>query len=132
MIRFLRAAERSIAFADRLLHEYGRIPLILDILPHEETEDSLTYYYGLETLAVYASLRQTITIYHPRMPVSMNMPIDINTMRVVKRRTVSAAVLAGLTGLSLPRRSASSRVAGTLRPGGNLPVREETSTVRDD
>ena len=48
--RFLEAARRGVAFADRCFEAYGKIPLLLGLKPHEETEDSLTYFYGLETL----------------------------------------------------------------------------------
>jgi hypothetical protein len=49
---FLDAARRSLAFAEDCLVRHGRIPLLLGCLPQQETEDSLTYYYGIETLAV--------------------------------------------------------------------------------
>jgi hypothetical protein len=53
---FLVSARKSVAFSRDCFEKYGRIPLLLGLLPHEETEDSLTYYYGIETLAVYHEL----------------------------------------------------------------------------
>jgi len=50
---YLDAAKRSVAFAERLLREHSRIPLIVGLSPFDQTEDSLVYYYGIETLALY-------------------------------------------------------------------------------
>ncbi len=47
---------RSIAFAEGLLREHGRIPLIIGLSPFDQTEDSLVYYYGIETLALYEEI----------------------------------------------------------------------------
>ena len=54
---YLEAARKSIDFAQACFARYGKIPLLLGLLPHAETEDSLTYYYGLETLAVYNEIQ---------------------------------------------------------------------------
>jgi len=51
---YIRAVRKSFAFAESCMKKFGgRIPLLLGVLPHQETEDSLTYYYGLEALAFY-------------------------------------------------------------------------------
>lgn len=50
---YLEAARRSVAFAEGLLRKQGRIPLIIGLSPFDQTEDSLVYYYGIETLALY-------------------------------------------------------------------------------
>jgi hypothetical protein len=56
---FLESAKKSINFAKRTFKKFSRIPLLLGLLPHQETEDSLTYYYGIETLAVYHEIVQS-------------------------------------------------------------------------
>jgi hypothetical protein len=55
---YLEAAQRSVRFAERLMRRYGRIPLLLGLAPFNRTEDSLTYFYGVETLALFAQALQ--------------------------------------------------------------------------
>jgi hypothetical protein len=40
------------------MRRYGRIPLLLGLAPFNRTEDSLTYFYGVETLALFAQALQ--------------------------------------------------------------------------
>lgn len=55
---FLESAKRSIAFTENCFEKFSYIPLVLGSTPHEETEDSLTYYYGIETLAHYNEIME--------------------------------------------------------------------------
>ena len=55
--RYLTAGTRVFSWAVQLLEERGYIPTVVGFWPYEQTEASLSYFYGLEALAALRSLK---------------------------------------------------------------------------
>lgn len=51
---YLAAADRGIAWAERVWNRVGYIPSVTRVSPHDRLEASLTYFYGIEALSLRA------------------------------------------------------------------------------